>query len=40
MAPANTLAVMELEFLASLESRDLLVQRVLRDHLEIIDLMD
>ena len=40
MVSANTLRVVELEFLASLESRDLLVQRVLRDHLEIIDLMD
>ena len=31
---------MELEFLASLESRDPRVQRILRDHLEIMDLMD
>ena len=37
MAPVNTLRVVELEFPASLESRD---PRVLRDHLEIMDLMD
>ena len=40
MAPLNTLRVVELEFPASLESRDPRVQRVLRDHLEIMDLMD
>ena len=40
MVSANTLRVVELEFLASLESRDPRVQRVLRDHLEIMDLMD
>ena len=38
MAPANTLRVVELEFLASLKSRDPRVQRVLRDHLEITGL--
>ena len=38
--PKNTLCVVQLEFPASLESRDPRVQRVLRDHLEIIDLMD
>ena len=40
MASVNTLRVVELEFLASLKSRDPRVQRVLRDHLQIIDLMD
>ena len=38
MAPANTLRVVELEFLASLKSWDPRVQRVLRDHLEITGL--
>ena len=38
MAPANTLRVVELEFLVSLKSRDPRVQRVLRDHLEITGL--
>ena len=40
MSSANTLRVVQLEFLASLESQDPRVQRVLRDHLEIMDLMD
>ena len=40
MVSANTPRVVELEFLASLESRDPRVQRVLRDHLQIMDLMD
>ena len=40
MVSANTPRVVELEFLASLESRDPRVQRILRDHLEIMDLMD
>ena len=37
MAPVNTLRVVQLEFRASLESRD---SRVQRDHLEIMDLKD
>ena len=37
MAPVNTLRVVQLEFPASLESRDPQVQR---DHLEIMDLKD
>ena len=37
MAPVNTLRVVQLEFPASLESRD---PRVQRDHLEIMDLKD
>ena len=38
MVSANTLRVVELEFLPSLESRDPRVQRVLQDHLEITGL--
>ena len=37
MAPVNTLRVVQLEFPASLESRD---PRVQRDYLEIMDLKD
>ena len=37
MTPVNTLRVVQLEFPASLESRDLRVQR---DYLEIMDLKD